>query len=40
LGIDIDAVHIKKRVNSKIIEASEMLSDFNEPPKRPKTHNC
>ncbi|XP_060872996.1 transcription factor RFX3-like isoform X2 [Metopolophium dirhodum] len=39
LGNDNDAVHTKKRVNSKINEDSETLSDCNEPPKKPKTHN-
>eukprot|EP00102_Acyrthosiphon_pisum_P026868 XP_016664078.1 PREDICTED: DNA-binding protein RFX2 [Acyrthosiphon pisum] len=36
---DNDAVHTKKRVNSEINEGSEMLSDCNEPPKKPKTPN-
>ncbi|CAI6363608.1 unnamed protein product [Macrosiphum euphorbiae] len=39
LGNDNDAIHTKKRVNSKINAGSEMLSDCNEPPKRTKTHN-
>jgi len=40
LGSDNDTVHTKKRVNSKINEGIEMLSDCNDPPKKPKTHNC